>query len=83
MTSRTNRHSEGQNHRGKTRTSPSALERRRQEAVERYLADDPIEAICREMRCSKSWLYKWKRRYQATDPTWFQEPQMPEDLLST
>ena len=73
MTSRTNRHSEGQNQRGTTRTSPSTLEQRRQEAVERYLADDPIEVICREMGCSKSWLYKWKNRYQVTEPDWFQE----------
>ncbi len=73
MTSRTNRHSEGQNQRGTTRTSPSTLEQRRQEAVERYLADDPIEVICREMGCSKSWLYKWKNRYQVTEPEWFQE----------
>jgi transposase len=38
-------------------------ERRRQQAVARYLAGDPIETICHEMRCSKSWLYKWKNRY--------------------
>ena len=29
-----------------------------------------IEAICRDLHCSKSWLYKWKARYQADDPTW-------------
>jgi transposase-like protein len=54
-------------------TSPSALHRRRQEALERYLAGDPIAVICREMGCSKSWLYKWKNRYQVTEPAWFQE----------
>ena len=73
MTSRINRHSEGQNHSGTTRTSPSALERRRQDVVERYLLDDLIEVICREMGCSKSWLYKWKNRSQVTEPDWFQE----------
>jgi len=73
MTSRTNHRSEGQYHLGKTPTSSSALERRRQEAVERYEAGDPIAAICREMGCSKSWLYKWKHRYQATEPDWFKE----------
>ena len=45
-------------------------EYRRQQAIARYLAGDKIEAICREMHCSKSWLYKWKVRYQANDPGW-------------
>src|SRR3989442_12113512 len=47
-----------------------AHEQRRQRAVDRYLAGDPIEAICREWACSKSWLYKWRDRYLATDPSW-------------
>jgi transposase-like protein len=41
--------------------------------VKRYLDGDPIEVICREMGCAKSWLYKWRDRYQANDPTWAQE----------
>ena len=45
-------------------------EQRRQQAVVRYLAGEKIEAICRDMHCSKSWLYKWKARYQADDPGW-------------
>jgi putative transposase len=45
-------------------------EQRRHQAVARYLAGDPIETICRDMRCSKSWLYKWKNRYRFDDPTW-------------
>lgn len=45
-------------------------EQRRQQAVARYLAGDKIEDICREMSCSKSWLYKWKHRYRATAPGW-------------
>ena len=45
-------------------------EQRRHQAIARYLAGDPIETICHEMRCSKSWLYKWKNRYQADDPGW-------------
>ena len=53
--------------------SPSVLQRRRQEGLERYLAGDPIEVICQEMGCSKSWLYKWKNRYEASKPTWLQE----------
>ena len=49
------------------------LELRSQDAVERSLAGEPIEAICREMGGAKSWLYKWKKRYEASTPTWVQE----------
>jgi hypothetical protein len=73
MTSRTNRHCAGENQKEETRSSPSALQRRRQEALERYLAGDPIEVICREMGCAKSWLYKWKNRYQGSEPDWVEE----------
>jgi putative transposase len=45
-------------------------EQRRQQAVVRYLAGEKIEAICRDMHCAKSWLYKWKARYQADNPGW-------------
>jgi transposase-like protein len=48
-------------------------EQRRQRAIDRYLAGDPIEAICRDLACSKSWLYKWRDRYLATDPSWSAE----------
>ena len=50
-----------------------AQEQRRQRAIDRYLAGDPIEDICRELACSKSWLYKWRDRYLATDPSWSAE----------
>lgn len=73
MTSRTNRNAAGENPQGKTQLSPSALQRRRQEALERYLAGAPIAVLCREMGCSKSWLYKWKKRHQFTEPDWVQE----------
>ena len=52
---------------------PHSKEQRRQHAMARYLAGDKIEEICRELSCSKSWLYKWKKRYQATDPCWATE----------
>jgi transposase-like protein len=55
------------------RLSPAALQPRRQEAMERYRAGEPIEVICREMSCSKSWLYKWKNRYQVTESDWVEE----------
>ena len=58
---------------GETRTAPATLQRRRQEGRERCLAGNPIEVICRERGCAKSWLYTWKHRYQVTEPEWFQE----------
>lgn len=73
MTSRTNHHAEGHDQSGNLPAPLSALQRRRQDAVKRYLDGDPIEAICRELGCSKSWLYKWKTRYEASEPTWSQE----------
>ena len=48
-------------------------EQRRRPAVARYLAGDKVEDICQQMGCSKSWLYKWKTRYQAADPSWARE----------
>jgi Homeodomain-like domain len=47
-----------------------AHEQRRQRAIDRSLAGDPIEDICRELACSKSWLYTWRDRSLATDPSW-------------
>ena len=73
MASRTNRHSEGQNQADHLTVSRSARDLRRQEALKRYLAGAPLEAICRELGCAKSWLSKWKKRYEASDPTWSQE----------
>ena len=73
MTSRTNRRSGCRNQGDTSEARPSDLEQRRQLAVQRYLDGAPIEVICQEMGCAKSWLYKWKNRYQATDPAWSQE----------
>lgn len=70
MTSRTNDDSAGQNLVAKTGSPRVDPEHRRQEAVQRYLDGDPIEQICQEMGCSKSWLYKWKSRYRVTEPDW-------------
>ena len=72
MTSRTNRHAAGRKQ-GGTGAASSDLEQRRQLAVARYLDGDLIEVICQEMGCAKSWLYKWKKRYWATESTWSQE----------
>jgi transposase-like protein len=46
---------------------------RRHQAIDKYLAEDKIEEICRQLACSKSWLYKWRARYDATNPAWVQE----------
>jgi transposase len=46
---------------------------RRKQAIARYLAGDKIDDICRQMTCSKSWLYKWKARYLVDDPSWTRE----------
>jgi hypothetical protein len=45
-------------------------EHRRHLALARYLAGDKIEESCRDLHCAKSWLYKWKARYQADNPAW-------------
>lgn len=83
MTSRTNRHLEGQHLDGTADGPPSTLEQRRQLAVQRYLDGDRIETICHEMGCAKSWLYKWKNRYQATEPTWAQEHSRRPEITPT
>ena len=46
---------------------------RRQQASDTYLAADPSEDICRHLACAKSWLYKWRDRYDAYNPAWAQE----------
>ena len=48
---------------------PDREKQRRKQAIARYLADDKIEDICKVIGGSKSWLYKWRDRYQADDHT--------------
>jgi transposase-like protein len=52
---------------------PHREEQRRKQAIARYLADEKIEDICKAIGGSKSWLYKWRDRYQADDPHWAKE----------
>jgi transposase-like protein len=73
MTSRTNRGYSSQKQTQKVEAELRGVEDRRHQAITRYLKGDKIEAICRELGCSKSWLYKWRDRYQADNPTWAQE----------
>jgi hypothetical protein len=56
MTSSTNHHPESQDQVDTMPAPLSALHLRRQDAIERSLAGDPIEAICREMGWAKSGL---------------------------
>jgi putative transposase len=46
-----------------------AQEQRRQRAIDRSLAGDPLEDICRALACSKSGLDTWRDRYLAPDPS--------------
>lgn len=46
---------------------------RRHQALDTYRADDKVEEICRQLACAKSWLYKWRKRYDAPTPAWGQE----------
>ncbi len=48
-------------------------EHRRRQALDKYLADDKVEDICQQLACAKSWLYKWRARYDATNPAWVRE----------
>lgn len=52
---------------------PQRTEHRRHQALDKYLADDKVQDICRQLACAKSWLYKWRSRYDATNATWAQE----------
>ena len=46
---------------------------RRHQAIDQYLAQDKVEDICQQLACAKSWLYKWRDRYDASNPAWAQE----------
>lgn len=43
-------------------------------AVELWAAGRTVAEICRSLRCSRSWFYKWRRRHQDGQVQWF-EPQ--------
>src|SRR2546428_7610961 len=53
---------------------------RRHQAIDPYLAEDKMEEICRQLACSKSWLYTWRNRYDAPNAAWAQErPKRPKN----
>src|SRR6266851_8665272 len=54
-------------------------EQRRKQAIDQYLAADKVEDICRHLACSKSWLSKWRNRYDVHHAAWAQErPKRPK-----
>ena len=48
-------------------------EQRRHQAINNSRAEDQVEDICRQLACAKSWLSKWRGRYDAQNPAWAQE----------
>jgi putative transposase len=70
MTSRTQRHGQSAKDALKERMLSQPHAQRRKQAVASSLAGDKRADICQQTRGAKSWLYKWKARYQADDPAW-------------
>jgi hypothetical protein len=54
-------------------TVTKAQDQRRQRAIDRSLAGDPREDICRAWACSKRWRDTWRERSLATEPSWSAE----------
>jgi len=52
---------------------PQNPEQKRKAAVQRYRDGEKIDAICKSVPCSKTWLYKWVDRYDAHNPDWAKE----------
>ena len=73
MTSRTHHRYQDPHRPQKATRRSRPLEHRRQQTIARYLDGDPLEAICHERGCAKSWLSTWRDRSQADDPTWAQD----------
>ena len=45
-------------------------QKRRIEAIRRYLQGEEISIICRALGRSRRWFYYWLKRYSPKDPTW-------------
>jgi hypothetical protein len=45
----------------------------RQRAVERFRNGESVTAICRSLKRSREWFYKWQARAQSGDPDWATE----------
>jgi transposase len=67
--------SKPQNQSQKDTLMPKTTEQRREEAIRRYLKGEKIEHICSALSCSKSFLYTWRKRFNAArrNDTWTHE----------
>jgi putative transposase len=45
----------------------------RQEAIKRHLMGESVTDICRELKASRKWFYKWYNRYQSGAPDWYKD----------
>ena len=45
----------------------------RQRAIERYRNGESVTAICRSLKRSREWFYKWQARADSGDPQWADE----------
>ena len=50
-----------------------AEERVRKEAIYRHLMGESPSSICRQLRKSRKWFYKWFKRYRGGNPDWFKD----------
>jgi putative transposase len=41
---------------------------RRKEAIRRVNSGESVSAVCRELRRSRTWYYKWRKRYEESGP---------------
>ncbi len=46
------------------------IQKKRANAVQRYLAGEAPESICASLGKTTRWLYKWVSRYTHDDPRW-------------
>lgn len=49
------------------------LKQARQNAVKRFFQGESPSAICASLGKSRFWLYKWVKRFDADDPTWYHD----------
>lgn len=50
----------------------------RKTAINRYLEGETPKFIYRDLKRSKSWFFKWLKRYQSGDPNWYKDkPRIP------
>jgi hypothetical protein len=48
-------------------------EQLRSRAIELYKQQWNVSDICEVLHCSRSWFYKWLKRYKSADPNWYKE----------